>query len=245
MEQDKLHEGRCVLPSLHPFKPSIRLLKVSKLESQSSSLSFDIESFVLLECPSYKAFSYTWGSPFPSGQALNPVKERFPSDEEFATRNVDWQVENETIRCNGQLVQVGLNLFEALTQLSMVCEEGYLWIDRLCIDQTNTEERSSQVTIMSQIYSKASSVLVWLGRGGEDASAAMQIQDNFAGPIFDLYTAGKLTEAEFQTHSPNDSSYLAEYNLQITMPKVWFAWHQFFRRSWFYRRWTLQEAALA
>jgi hypothetical protein len=97
---------------------------------------------------------------------------------------------------------------------------------------------------MSQIYSQASSVLVWLGRGGEDTLAAMQIQDNYAQEIFNLYADGKLTDADLESHKPDDPAYLLKYKLHVNMPNIWFAWNQFFRRCWFYRRWTLQETAL-
>jgi hypothetical protein len=98
---------------------------------------------------------------------------------------------------------------------------------------------------MSQIYSTASSVLIWLGRSGEDASAAMQMQDNFAGPIYDLFASGTLTSSNLRAHNPDDPKYWTTYNIQIIQPKVWFTWNQFFRRAWFYRRWTLQEQTLA
>lgn len=38
-----------------------------------------------------------------------------------------------------------------------------LWIDSICIDQSNLAEKSMQVALMGQIYSLASSVMVWLG----------------------------------------------------------------------------------
>lgn len=40
---------------------------------------------------------------------------------------------------------------------------GLFWIDALCINQGNLEERSAQVRIMPQIYTKADCVMVWLG----------------------------------------------------------------------------------
>lgn len=40
---------------------------------------------------------------------------------------------------------------------------GFFWVDAICINQDDLEERSAQVQIMPQIYSKASCVIVWLG----------------------------------------------------------------------------------
>jgi hypothetical protein len=42
--------------------------------------------------------------------------------------------------------------------------KDYLWIDALCIDQTNSTERASQVLLMGDIYSSAKRVIVWLGK---------------------------------------------------------------------------------
>ena len=39
----------------------------------------------------------------------------------------------------------------------------YLWVDAICIDQTNDAERSSQVWLMDQTYRDAVCVSVWLG----------------------------------------------------------------------------------
>jgi hypothetical protein len=40
----------------------------------------------------------------------------------------------------------------------------YLWIDQLCIDQSNILERNHQVGLMASIYSQSRSVLIWLGK---------------------------------------------------------------------------------
>lgn len=38
-----------------------------------------------------------------------------------------------------------------------------LWVDAICIDQTNESERNHQVNQMGDVYSQATQVLVWLG----------------------------------------------------------------------------------
>jgi hypothetical protein len=125
MQQSSPSDARCALPKLHPFKQSIRLLRASKPESSSTFPSLTTETFPFFECPLYKTLSYTWGSPFPAGQVIDLSNERFPSDEEYTARNIDWEVENKTVQCNGQQIQVSLNLFEALIHFSAI-ERGYL-----------------------------------------------------------------------------------------------------------------------
>ena len=45
-----------------------------------------------------------------------------------------------------------------------------VWIDAICINQTDIEERSQQVEMMGLIYSKAVRNLIWLGE--EDCDTA-------------------------------------------------------------------------
>jgi len=52
--------------------------------------------------------------------------------------------------------------------------QGFLWIDALCIDQSNVDERNHQVAMMGEIYSKATSVIVWLGESTFDIERAIE-----------------------------------------------------------------------
>ena len=45
---------------------------------------------------------------------------------------------------------------------SIDCMSRLLWIDAICINQTDIDERNAQVAIMGDIYKEASRVLVWL-----------------------------------------------------------------------------------
>ncbi|CAN9134635.1 unnamed protein product [Alternaria alternata] len=69
------------------------------------------------------------------------------------------------------------NLATALQYLRFADRERTLWIDAICIDQSNLEERGKQVKRMDQIYRFAKQVNVWLGpESQEDNSArAMEI----------------------------------------------------------------------
>ena len=56
----------------------------------------------------------------------------------------------------------------------------FLWIDQLCIDQANLEEKKQQVQLMSRIYSECSRGVVWVGELSEgvplaDARAGIQL----------------------------------------------------------------------
>lgn len=49
----------------------------------------------------------------------------------------------------------------------------YFWMDALCVDQTDDEERTHQVEMMASIYSSAMQVLVWLGPSYSGSDLAM------------------------------------------------------------------------
>jgi len=51
---------------------------------------------------------------------------------------------------------------------------GLLWIDAICIDQRDYEERNTQVGLMGQVYSKAFLLVIWLGP--EDSSSNLVLR---------------------------------------------------------------------
>jgi hypothetical protein len=111
---------------------------------EPSIVSQDILTFRITHQPlstaSYSALSYTWGDGAPT----------------------------EQIYINGKLFRVRLNLWSCLFYLGAAARSQcvpwrYLWVDAICIDQNNTEERSAQVRLMDRIYRNAIEVSVWLG----------------------------------------------------------------------------------
>lgn len=53
--------------------------------------------------------------------------------------------------------------------------EDWLWIDALCIDQSDARERTHQVGIMSEIFGSAAQVISWLGPAYDNSEHAMSI----------------------------------------------------------------------
>lgn len=101
-----------------------------------------------------------------------------------------------TVFDRGQQIRITQNLHEALVRIRDLWDAGYLkdddrywapkmrearpperpplWVDALCIDQSDLTERSHQVTIMHTIYRRSTHLLVWLGEtfGAGDTSPA-------------------------------------------------------------------------
>lgn len=63
-------------------------------------------------------------------------------------------------------------------------KQRYIWIDALCIDQTNLAERSEQVGMMRSIYQKAQLVISWLGPQDETTSDAFVVSDRISSIAF-------------------------------------------------------------
>lgn len=67
------------------------------------------------------------------------------------------------ILLNGKRHYVHSNLARFLQSVSCAGLEDDLWIDAICIDQSNLSERNHQVQRMANIYRGAGKVIIWLG----------------------------------------------------------------------------------
>lgn len=101
----------------------------------SGSTRLDMPSCGYVPCQCYEALSYTWGG--------------------FA--------EGRTIDLHGEAYTISDNLFAALKRLRKLNAVRRLWIDAICINQSDLAERAQQVRMMDMVYSRAAAVVVWLG----------------------------------------------------------------------------------
>lgn len=104
--------------------------------------------------PQYHAISYAWGDP-----------ERTHSIKVSETSHF----------------QITKSLAVALPYLVRQCDTGLLWIDQICIDQANLEERSHQVQQMGEIYKGAEEVMIWLG---EETSGTRRMTSHIRVPRY-------------------------------------------------------------
>jgi hypothetical protein len=91
----------------------------------------------------------------------------------------------QNIVMNGSSFAVTTNLVDALQAIvthEVLTEYSLptlLWVDAICINQTDIPERNSQVLIMRDIYRGASETLVWLGEADLDHGAAFNLLEDF------------------------------------------------------------------
>lgn len=68
-----------------------------------------------------------------------------------------------------QSMRVSLNVRQALNEVETFWNATYrqhgkplaVWVDQVCIDQNNAEEKNDQVALMHKIYQRAKEVLIW------------------------------------------------------------------------------------
>jgi hypothetical protein len=87
----------------------------------------------------YKALSYCWGTP--------------NQDEELAILDE----EDDSL----SIIPISSNLATILRSFAEQGVTGPLWIDQICINQSDVDEKSYLIGKMSLIYSNAKSVLIW------------------------------------------------------------------------------------
>lgn len=76
-----------------------------------------------------------------------------------------WQPHGPTheILVNDEQVSIGHNLWLFLCSARSAALDKPLWVDALCIDQSNLQERNEVVSRMGDIYANAERVITWLG----------------------------------------------------------------------------------
>lgn len=129
---------------------SIRLLRLMPHEDETADIQCELFEYSLKNsCKGihlYEALSYVWGDP-ENRRSLSMHNHRF---------------------------DVTVNLHAALSHLRNHSMERILWIDALCIDQTNQEEKEHQIQFMAKIYGQAQRVVVWLGEVADDSDLALE-----------------------------------------------------------------------
>jgi hypothetical protein len=146
-------------------KREIRVLTIDGQTREGSLVACSLNTVSLDNQPNFTALSYCWGAPEPKGDIL----------------------------VNGVAWRVTPNLAAAL-QHSRRTEDAQttpIWIDALCINQKDLDERSSQVAMMMAIYAQAKCVHIWLGNEVGPSSEAMEALGEIfaAGQARDLATA--------------------------------------------------------
>lgn len=121
----------------------------------------------------YEALSYAWGG----------------SDKSLS------------IFVDGHELPVTANLHAALSHLRNRSLDRAMWVDAVCINQADSEERGHQVQSMAKIYANASRVIVWLGEAANDSDRAFE----------EIRVAAEKQPVNHSSDRDRDSMDLADY----------------------------------
>lgn len=217
----------------------IRVLRLNTPGLSSSAL-FDQEKFTCcletvhldtIRAQGFAALSYTWGDPYGGFQS-----EEDDDDASAPPYTADRDCE---IVCNGHPVMVTRNLLDFLRTAkqhgSFPHESMPIWIDAVCINQEDLDERAAQVRIMTWIYSCAKEVFIWLGKPVRDLQYAKRL----------LWALKKHDVHELREYQPKMPEDLEKANVFLstgaTSREAWAALGDLFCRAWFGRMWVIQE----
>ena len=139
----------------------------------------------------YTALSYTWSGP----------------------------VNGSAIIISGMSLLITENLALALRRIRGLSRPKNLWVDAICINQNDFEEKGVQVSLMGDIYARATRTTVWLGEKSAQSDVAME----FIG-------------------SPRGDSHGYDIDADQIITRVV---AELMGRAWWTRIWVVQEALLS
>ncbi|KAH8755468.1 heterokaryon incompatibility protein-domain-containing protein [Hyaloscypha sp. PMI_1271] len=172
----------------------------------------------LSDLPTCSAVSYEWGS----------------------------NVRELVIFCDDRVLKVTANLSLLLSKFRSSDSSQLLWIDAICINQEDLDERSQQVQLMGKIYKNAAVVLMWIGDQTPYTGDAIPIFRHLPGLLHTFKLNPGLDELDFlpyAAHQDLDSS-AKEYLWNIRQSS-WAGMIDLLSRGYFDRLWVVQEIVLS
>jgi len=183
----------------------VRLLIILPTQDPSSTICCQLRYVSLDQSPeeeplAYESLSYCWGD----AAVTVPIW----------LNNID--------------VLVTTNLEAALRQLR---SDGHhtLWVDALCINQKDLDERARQVGLMKYIYKEAAKVIVWVGLQDDESNRAQDFMEQVGRQPSEMEAFRKDREETVATGRFHAS---------------WKTCGRFFARPYWSRIWIIQEIAV-
>ena len=196
-----------------------RLLRLPSIAwHEHTDVSLEMQCFPLDNHPKYNALSYCWGT----------------------------KPRSQPIVCNGGNLLITPTLtatLKALAATEQSSEIAWIWIDQICINQDDLDERAQQVSLMRDIYRNAERTLIYLGRELPGLATATGILDRFWRLSRDYRTDGADSSGS-QAVTITIQQYESAGLPDETDP-VWETLEELLLRPWFGRAWIIQEVALS
>lgn len=142
-------------------------------------------------------------------------------------------------------------IVEYLEKMSAECEELlptgpkgdgpeiWAWVDQICINQGDLNERCSQVAVMNQIYTKSAFTLIWLGREDSYTRTAVSTIAKLAP------TMERFVNSDIRPYSDSSEDAYIKAGIPYISLQEWESLAALFQRQYFRRLWVIQENILS
>ncbi|EGO61376.1 hypothetical protein NEUTE1DRAFT_36260 [Neurospora tetrasperma FGSC 2508] len=225
----------------------VRLLELCPVSDNKDELYCKLYAAPVADLPSYSAVSYAWGDNTKPHSIRIVDYDRAPTSTE---EGLDKENGHTCLLPITSSLDTCLRQFRTYKELRLTP----LWIDQVCINQDDDEEKSCQIQLMNQIYSSAKEVYVWLGLDADGSDEVFQAFRQVAECMWDSELFGKDRAIKWfpapraifynRIDTPEVEELLRKV-VPIVVPllreKKFLAWY---KRNWFLRIWTIQEFCL-
>ncbi|KAL6704305.1 hypothetical protein ACN47E_008369 [Coniothyrium glycines] len=206
---------------LDPRQPTIRILEVLT-PSTSEEILCRLTDEPLVDGLEFTALSYCWGA------KCGTIPTSF-------------------VQVNGQRASLKVTpsvqsfLFQFIADHPEQRARPKLWIDAVCINQSDLDEKNVQVAMMQHIYQMADNIIIWLGHGDQKTDAVM----DFVSELLLAEKRVKEFEGQGSTTDPDRRYEPTKLGLPSRTADDYANFALFLNNEWFSRVWVIQEAAMA
>ncbi|KAI1345867.1 heterokaryon incompatibility protein-domain-containing protein [Xylaria sp. FL0043] len=196
----------------HPLDPAKRDIRTLQLLPGNGAENISVNIRVQdLDDPStsYICLSYVWGT----------------------------EVASEFIQADTTMIEVTANLLDCLRHLRSTESIIVLWVDAVCINQGDLQEKSAQVAMMGDIYSRCSTVCCWLG---VPLDATLAHRNPFE---FIYHFAENKHYHDLPGFSIDDSANV-RFEENAEFRTLWERFLSVANSTWWNRAWTVQEVVV-
>jgi hypothetical protein len=141
---------------------------------------------------------------------------------------------------SGYSLEITHILYAALQQLRRTQDRRTLWVDQICINQTDDDEKSHQVSLMRTIYKRCWQCVIWFG----EIPSTISFSEEDAAVALDFILATADGRAASNTIDDSDTHILLTDSEQGDRARNAFRTLIMGGNPWWSRVWTLQEASL-
>jgi len=225
-------------------RDSIRLIILDPAANDQAHLSCSlIQVLPGDESVPYHAISYVWGEQ--DIFSPQPLEIHYCDDNDDSEEDAKSETSYLRITPNVDTVLRRFRSPTSATTTTGTQSQVVIWLDAICLNQTDPIEKSQQVPRMGEIYAKAEGVYIWLGEhNGVTRSVFRFFRKVNKIPV-------PIQEDKIRQTQPDRAKKVASLMRRILPqheengPSGLGIVGDFFQRAWFSRRWVIQEATLA